>query len=54
MRTEWLERAERQVPPEAMLGLKDNLLVDDIKETQKVKEILRNPYYNLYPAISYE
>ena len=39
MRTEWLERAERQVPPEAMLGLKDNLLVDDIKETQIVKEM---------------
>ena len=27
------------MPPEAMLGLKDNLLVDDIKETQKVKEM---------------
>ena len=27
------------MPPEAMLGLKDNLLVDDLKETQKVKEM---------------
>ena len=40
-------------PPE-IEPLQNNLVVDDIKETQKVKEILRNPYYNLYPAISYE
>ena len=40
--------------PQEIEPLQNNLLVDDIKETQKVKEILRNPYYNLYPAISYE
>ena len=40
--------------PQEIEPLQNNLLVDDIKETQKVKEVLRNPYYNLYPAISYE
>jgi len=39
VQAEWLERAERRVPPEAMLGLKDNLLVDDLRETQIVKEM---------------